>query len=122
MIAKGENAWRLSVNNQTTGIHYAFTGGARGWQAANTATELPFGEWNHVAATYDTNVGALVYLNGVGDASNPDTGGIVTNDMPLLLGDNPEAAGRFFDGMLDEIKIYNRALSAEEINYLASLR
>ena len=122
MIAKGENAWRLSVNNQTTGIHYAFTGGARGWQAANTATELPFDEWYHVAATYDTNVGALVYINGVMDASNPDIGGIVTNEMPLLLGENPEATERFFDGMLDEIKIYNRALSAREIRYLASLR
>ncbi|MHC4437210.1 MAG: LamG domain-containing protein, partial [Planctomycetota bacterium] len=122
MIAKGENAWRLGVNNQTTGIHYAFTGSARDWQAANTATELPFDEWYHVAATYDTNVGALVYINGVLDASNPDIGGIVTNEMPLLLGDNPEATGRFFDGMLDEVKIYNRALSAEEIGYLAGLR
>lgn len=122
MIAKGENAWRLSVNNQTTGIHYAFTGGARGWQAANTAMELPFGEWYHVAATYDSNVGALVYINAVMDASNTDLGGIVTNEMSLLLGENPEATGRFFDGMLDEIKIYNRALSEAEIRYLAGLR
>jgi len=121
MIAKGENAWRLSINNETTGIHYAFTGGDRGWQAANTATELPFGEWYHVAATYDTNAGALVYINGVMDGSNADTGGIVTNEMPLFLGDNPEATGRFFDGTLDEIKIFDRTLSAEEIGNLAGL-
>jgi len=122
MVAKGENAWRLGVNNLTTGIHYGFTGGTRNWQAANSATELPFDEWHHVAATYDTNVGALVYIDGVLDASNPDLGGVATNEMPLLLGENPEAAGRLFDGMLDEITIYNRALSEYEILYLAGER
>jgi hypothetical protein len=122
IIAKGENAWRLSINNQTTGIHYAFTGEARGWLAANTATELSFDEWYHVAATYDTNVGALVYINGVLDASNPNLDGIDTNEMPLLLGENPEATGRLFDGMLDEVKIYNRALTEGEIRDLAGLR
>jgi hypothetical protein len=58
IVAKGENAWRLSVNNETMGIHYAFSGSDRGWLGANTATELAFGEWYHVAATYDTSMGA----------------------------------------------------------------
>jgi hypothetical protein len=119
IIAKGENAWRLGVNNETTGIHYGFTGGTRGWQAANTATELALDEWYHVAATYDTTVGALVYIDGVLDASNPDLDGIPVNEMPLLLGENPEATGRLLDGMLDEVMIYNRALSKEELLYLA---
>jgi hypothetical protein len=122
IAAKGENAWRLSVNNTATGIQYAFSGGTRGWQAANSATELAFDEWYHVAATYDTTVGATVYINGVPDASNPDTGGIDTNQFPLLIGENPEAVGRLFDGMLDELMIYNRALSAGEIRYLAGFR
>jgi hypothetical protein len=122
IVAKGENAWRLGINNGTTGIHYGFSGGDRGWQQANTATELIIGEWYHVAATYDTSAGSLVYINGVLDASNANLDGIDTNEMPLLLGENPEATGRFFDGALDEIKIYNRALSAGEISNLASLR
>jgi hypothetical protein len=122
MVAKGENAWRLGVNNTTTGIHYAFSGGGRGWQAANTATELAFDEWYHVSATYDTTVGAIVYINGVPDASNPDTGGIDTNQFSLLIGDNPEARGRLLNGMLDEVMIYNRALSEAEVRYLAGYR
>ena len=122
MLAKGENAWRLGINNGTTGIHYGFSGGDRGWQQANTATELNTGEWYHVAATYDTNAGALVYIDGVSGASNANLEGIDTNEMPLLLGENPEATGRFFDGMLDEIQIYSRALSADEIRNLADLR
>ena len=122
IVAKGENAWRLGVNNTTTGIHYAFSGGGRGWQAANTATELAFDEWYHVAATYDTTVGAIVYINGVPDASNPDIGGIDINQFSMLIGENPEATGRLFDGMLDEIMLYNRALSEAEIRFLAGER
>jgi len=122
MVNKGETAWRLGVNGDTTAIHYGFTGGDRGWQQANTATELVLGEWYHVAATYDTSVGAQVYLDGIMDASNPDPDGVATNEMPLLLGENPEATGRFFDGILDEVMIYDRALSAEEIGCLAALR
>jgi hypothetical protein len=121
MVNKGETAWRLGVNNQTSSVHYGFTGGDRGWLQANTATELLLGEWYHVAATYDTLVGAQVYLNGVVDATNSDLGGVSMNEMPLLLGENPEAAGRFFDGVLDEILIYNRALSADEVGALAGM-
>jgi hypothetical protein len=120
LVNKGETAWRLGINNGTSAIHYGFTGGDRGWQQANTATELVLGEWYHVAATYDTIVGAQVYLNGVVDASNSDLGGVSTNEMPLLLGENPEATGRFLDGILDEVMIYNRALSEGEILYLAT--
>jgi len=122
MVNKGENAWRLGVNNLTTSIHYGFSGGDRGWMQANTATELPLDEWYHVAATYDINVGASVYIDGVLDASNPDLGGVAVNEMPLLLGENPEATGRLFDGMLDEVAIYDRALSVNEILYLAKYR
>jgi hypothetical protein len=67
-----------------------------------------------------TPVWALVYVNGVLDASNPNIDGIDTNDMPLLLGDNPEATGRLFDGMMDEVMVYNRALSEDEVRFLAS--
>jgi hypothetical protein len=56
------------------------------------------------------------------DSSGNGLDRIDTHKIPLLLGENPEAAGRFFDGMLDEVKIYNRALSAEEIRNLACLR
>jgi hypothetical protein len=122
IAAKGENAWRLAVSNQTTSLEYAFSGSTRGWQAATTATELAFDEWYHVAATYDTTVGAQVYIDGVLDASNPNTDGIDTNQFSMLIGENPEAVNRLFDGMLDEIMLYNRALSEGEILYLAGER
>jgi len=121
IVMKGETAWRLGVNGDTTGVHWAFTGGDRGWQAANSVTELPLDEWHHIAGTYDRSVGATNYVDGVAEAVNPDPDGVATNEMPLLLGENPEALGRFYDGLLDDVRIYDRALSAAEISELASL-
>jgi hypothetical protein len=122
IVMKGETAWRLGVNGDTTGIHWGFTGGARGWQAANSVTELPLDEWHHIAGTYDRNVGGTVYVDGVAETVNPDPDGVAANEMPLLLGENPEALGRLFDGLLDDVRIYDRALSADELSRLAGVR
>jgi len=120
IVMKGETAWRLGVNGDTTGIHFGFTGGDRGWQAANSVTELPLDEWHHIAGTYDRSVGATNYIDGVAETVNPDPDGVRTNEMPLLLGENPEALGRLFDGLLDDVRIYDRALSADELSGLAA--
>jgi len=122
IVMKGETAWRLGVNNESTGIHFGFTGGTRGWQAANSVTELPFDEWHHIAGTYDRSVGGTVHVDGIAETVNPDPNGVATNEMPLFLGENPESLGRLFDGMLDEVKIYDRALSEGEMLYISGNR
>jgi hypothetical protein len=118
IVMKGETAWRLGTVGDTTAVHFGFTGGTRGWQAANSVTELPLDEWHHIAATYDSSVGAAAWVDGVAEGTNPDPDGLATNEQPLLLGENPEATGRFYDGILDDVRIYDKALSAEEILYL----
>jgi hypothetical protein len=116
---KGETAWRLGTNGDTTGIHWGFTGGARGWQAANSVTELPLGQWHHIAATYDRSVGGTVYVDGIAETVNPDPDGVAANDQPLLIGENPEALGRLFDGLIDEVRIYNKALTGTQIQSMS---
>ncbi len=115
IVMKGETAWRLGVNGDTTGVHWGFTGGDRDWQQANSVTELPFNEWHHIAGTYDKSVGGIVYIDGIADGNNPDPDGLSANEMPLLLGENPEAPGRLFDGILDDVRIYDGAMTAEGI-------
>ena len=120
IVMKGETAWRLGVNGDTTGVHWGFTGGDRGWQAANSVTELPFGEWHHIAGTYDRSVGGTVWIDGVAETVNPDPDGVRTNEQPLLLGENPEALGRLFDGLIDEVRIYNKALTGAQIQGMSA--
>tara|TARA_Y100000310_G_scaffold315684_1_gene366496 strand:+ start:4786 stop:5631 length:846 start_codon:yes stop_codon:yes gene_type:complete len=68
--------------------------------------------WTHYVATYD---GSTInqYLNGVGVATGSDTRSITPNSNPLEI-------GREFRGDIEEIAIWNNALSSEEIAALAS--
>lgn len=69
--------------------------------------------WVHVAGTFD-GVSSVIYINGVADYSagyGPIP--IKTNQKPLLLG--ARATGNGWEGDLDEIRIYDRALSPREI-------
>ena len=84
------------------------------------------GTWYHIVATYDNGVLNL-YINGVLDATASNAGGAITaSTVPLRIGcrDNADGSGteRFFDGSIDEVKIYPFALTPEQIyqNYLDS--
>jgi Concanavalin A-like lectin/glucanases superfamily len=69
--------------------------------------------WIHVAGTYD---GATVrlYVNGVQVSSRAQTGTMVVSTNALQIGGD-SIYGQYFPGKIDEIRIYNRTLSAAEI-------
>lgn len=81
------------------------------------------GIWTHVAATYDAATGAMkFYVNGVelGSPFNsaPPNTLIRTNDHELSIGSRQSGSAAYdlnFSGLIDEVEIYNRALTAEEI-------
>ena len=68
---------------------------------------LGTGDWSHIAMTYDGSTQKL-YVNGSLAASAALSGSINQDANSLLI-------GQFFNGMLDEVAIYNRALSATEV-------
>jgi methionine-rich copper-binding protein CopC len=73
---------------------------------------LPLGAWNHLALTYD-NSSLKFYVNGVLVTSSPTTGPIMTSTNALTIGnDNISEA---FQGLIDDVRIYNRALTSSEI-------
>ncbi|MBN2183486.1 MAG: LamG domain-containing protein [Sedimentisphaerales bacterium] len=79
------------------------------------------GRWVHVAATFDGTT-ARLYLNGSEIASGPFSFADGT-DVDMTIGNNnndiwPDSPGAF-NGDMDEVRIYNRALSAAQIAYLA---
>src|SRR3989344_9316031 len=81
-------------------------------RSANTAS---FGQWQHLVTVYNgTNI--IFYVNGVQSSIGSQSGNIVTNDQNLYLGGI--AGGEVFLGSIDEIRIYNRALSAGDVNQL----
>ena len=72
------------------------------------------GSWQHVAVTLSGST-ATWYLNGtVAGMSTGLSGSIASNNLKLSIGKNSQNYA-FFNGKIDEVKIYNRALSASEI-------
>jgi hypothetical protein len=75
------------------------------------------GEWEHIGFTFDGTTGTL-YANGLPAASNdfslgPDT------EASLVFGSCEALSDNSYNGALDEVRLYNRALSSGEVAYLA---
>jgi hypothetical protein len=125
IVAKGDSAWRLATNDITTGFQFAFGGSGRGWPGASSATQVGMNEWHYICGTYDKTNGGSIYIDGVLDGTNADTGGIDVDTWNVWIGGNEEDQGwrpyRLFDGQIDEVRIYSRALSADEVAALAGM-
>jgi hypothetical protein len=77
--------------------------------------------WTHLAVTYD-GLNATLYVDGVEKRSLPISGTFAPDTTPLILGGNGNYAEitERFPGRVDEIVLYNRALSPLEIRDLAA--
>ena len=71
-------------------------------------------EWTHLACVYD-RVAARVYVNGEEVAAAPATQPIPASSLPLGIGRVESLTSRNFDGLIDEVEIFNRALTEDEI-------
>jgi DNA-binding beta-propeller fold protein YncE len=88
-------------------------------QVTTSVTDLPSNAWMHLAVTYDPTSSTLnIYADGqlVGSASSYQLGS--SHNGPLKIG-AADGCGAPFPGLLDEVRIYNRALSATDIGTLA---
>jgi hypothetical protein len=80
---------------------------------------LTAGVWTHAALVYDGSALRL-YQDGEEVGSLARTGALAVNDsVPVWLGDNPPSTSKPFDGALDDVRIYARALSPAEVAVLA---
>jgi hypothetical protein len=115
--ADGETMWQIEAN-QTTGV-VSF---ARHNITGATTPALPVGEWRHVVLTFN-GAAAQFYVNGTksgtstaaGFSFGPDT------EAGMAFGACEGAGGNPFNGALDEVYLFDRALSPFEINYLAGI-
>jgi len=71
--------------------------------------------WTHIVAVYD-GVNMIIYINGIPYSGTPITGTETVNYDGVKIGYIPWVAlPNYFNGIIDEVRIYNRALSDEEI-------
>jgi len=100
------------INNKIRSYFYGLS--SEGWHTSTTSIQS--NRWEHVVVGYNgTNI--FFYIDGVKDATATATiGTITTNSNVLYIGGL--SGSRFFNGTIDDVMIFNRSLSAEEIQAL----
>jgi hypothetical protein len=111
-LAKGDGAYRASRSNGTgDSVHMGITGG----NYFDATTIVTGGQWHHYCGTYD-GATACIYIDGKLDATRQYSGGIGdSSSYDLYIGENQQATGRMLHGVLDDVRIYDRALSEQQI-------
>jgi hypothetical protein len=94
------------------------------YQNIKSDDDVPVGEWIHLAGTYD-NKTITLFVNGRPVKSAPGTVPFKFNDTnPVIIGGNTNRKGKTwvdcFHGLIDEVRLYGRALDTEEVATLAT--
>ena len=121
-----EAGWYFVSRDTQSFAFFLRTDGGGPGNVANTLLEtttlLETGKWYHVVATYD-GATARLYVDGIQQASIAQAGDIVyptTNDSGFVIGKYRDSNDNNpFDGTIDELGIYDRALSPEEVAFHA---
>lgn len=97
-----------------------FFGGctSKSWKYLDSNIAVPLDTWTHLAATYNGSK-LTVWINGKAAGGLAVSGATCANNLPLAIGakHNPDKGllEAFWDGRLDDVRIYRRALTASEI-------
>ena len=107
----------LMLNPNSNGVRFGLGNGSV-WTVLldTTGDYILTGTWHHIMCTWDGTI-ANIYIDGVNRASCNWSGTLGTNDVALGIGaysNDGVSWSDYFNGVIDEVAIYNRALSASE--------
>ena len=115
IVTKGDDSWRIARDVDKNSVQFALNSLPKE-QILRSQININDGKWHHVAGVYDGEKQKMyLYIDGQlelsGDAPDP----IHENNEPVLIGENSQATGRFWNGWIDEVRIYSRPLTTNEI-------
>jgi len=114
-VGKGDQTYAIKHASSNTIEFFIYDAG---WYTANVRVDSSFnGEWHHVLGTYDGSE-LKTYVDGVLGATVAHQGTIDIQTHNLTIAMNSQETDRFYEGVIDEVKIYNRALSPAEVRFL----
>ena len=115
MIAKwhdGGHTFWIGQHSNNGGLRYSYYPG--GEHALDSSNILKNDEWVHIVCTHDGSE-QRIYANGGLDVSQGTPGGWIDKAGDLVMGVVPTGGANFFNGLIDDVKITNYAMSGEEV-------
>ena len=104
-------AYNLYLNGGK--VHFRMFANGNVW--VEPGDTVPTDSWSHLAAVYDGSK-MMVYIDGAIKGEANQNGNVTTNQVKFSIGASSNCGGRGFDGTLDEIAVFNIALTEDEIN------
>jgi len=133
------SAWVYNKKDKYTMILDSRSADNNGWHLATQTTEkfrsslnaedtvqsngvLPINTWTHIVSVFDRDGNLQDYVNGIATGTPVSIVGEALNSGNLFIGRRSYAAGDYFNGSIDEVLIWNRSLSSNEIKSLYEQR
>jgi cytoskeletal protein CcmA (bactofilin family) len=118
-VTKGNHTYalrhRYTAGDPSSTVEFFIYDGT--WQSARVPVPAGFNDtWHHLAGTYD-GANVRLYVDGTLAATTPHAGGIALRpELPVYIGANCEWPDRFYQGGIDDVRLYNCALDETAIN------
>ncbi len=117
LVAKGEGtSWRVHRRDPTDFL----TCSMGEPEPAQGGPSVNDGQWHHFAAIGDAANGMFLYVDATLVESTTTLPVLSSNGLRVRIGDNPGALGREWEGEIDDIAIWNRALTETEVLQLSA--
>jgi hypothetical protein len=113
LITKGDNSWRIHRSGNSNFLAFGTTGLSN--TDLTSTVNVNDGNWHHVAAVYD-GANKYIYIDGVLDVSVPVTGTLNMSSYQTYIGENGQSMNRHFNGLIDEVRIWDAPLSGSQIS------
>ena len=122
IISKGNDGtdtqWELTTSTPAGQVDFRAVLSGVGSSGVRSTQSLPVGSWTFLVGTYD-GTSWRIYWNGALDKISTMPGPVVTSSA-LYIGaiDNAGSPGKFWEGLIDDVRLYDRVLTNSEIQSL----
>jgi len=115
VVTKGDSSWRVAIDGGGGSAEFACTGvGNNEYGAISGVQGINDGNWHHVVGTYD-GAQIKIYIDGVLDNAEDASDPIDLNAFGVVIGANDEEAGRAIIADIDEVRIFDKGLTAARV-------
>ncbi|MBI4358299.1 MAG: LamG domain-containing protein, partial [Candidatus Omnitrophica bacterium] len=117
----GQRGWELNLESATGKVRFAVSPDGSTTTLVNAPSPTVTGQWVHYVGTYEPGVALRIYVDGV--LNNSNTVGIPSSQYNtannVWMGGRTGCSNCYLNGLIDDVRLYNRALSQAEVLNLA---